>query len=70
MVTTIVGNPLNTSLIAGPLPGSLGTPLGVAVSKPDAQGNWSLVISTSSPASGFFRSGAIAEVPFANAEFH
>jgi hypothetical protein len=70
MVTTIVGNTFSTGLIPGPLPGSLGRPLGVAVSKPDAQGNWNLVISTSSPTNGFARLGAIAEVPFANAEFH
>ena len=70
LVTTVVGNISGTSLVPGPLPGSLGTPGGIAVSKPDSQGNWKMVISVTSPLGGLEPLGAIAEIPAANAAFH
>jgi serine/threonine protein kinase, bacterial len=71
-VTTIVGGTSRLQLIPGPLPGSLGRPYGIALSVPDKEGNWNMVISVgnSPPSNQFSTTSAIAEIVFANAAFN
>jgi sugar lactone lactonase YvrE len=70
VVTTVIGNSSNLVLLPGSLPGSLGKPSGIALSAPDRQGNWNMVISTTSPGVSGTTLSAVAEVMFANAAFY
>jgi DNA-binding beta-propeller fold protein YncE len=67
VVTTVVGSRFAPLFLPGTLPGRLGAPSGVALSIPDSQGNWNMVISI---ATAIPNSSAVAEMLFANAAFY
>jgi hypothetical protein len=62
VVSTLAGSPgiLTSWFVPGALPGQLGTPAGIAVSAPDQNGNYNVVISVP-------QQNVIAEIKNANA---